>query len=196
MLVPELGVALLNIPKCGSSTVRQCLNFHAERKKATPIKNPYINHLTLSELKKAALKDEFNIDSMKIVTVVRNPIDRFLSGLNYYFADRYSHSLDKCVSLALKNNHNREYIAFRPMTFFVDADIKGLEIFPFEKITEAARSFGYSGTIPYLNKSRKRFSKKQLEPYIENISSFYEDDFKIYNMALAKKEIEYVRQAS
>lgn len=189
MLVPELGVALLNIPKCGSSTLRQCLKFHIERKKATPFKNPYINHLTLSELKKAALKDGFDINSMKIVTVVRNPIDRFLSGLNYYFADRYSHSLDKCVSLALENNHHREYIAFRPMTFFVDTDLEGLKIFPFEKITEAARSFGYSGIIPYLNKSRKRFSKDQLEPYMENISSFYKDDFNVYNTVSAAKEI-------
>jgi len=196
MFVPELGVALLNIPKCGSSTVRQCLQFHVERQKVTPVQGQYVNHLTLSELKETAQQDGFNIDNMRVVAVVRNPIDRLLSNLNFLFADRFSYSLDKCMSLALSDDLSDEHRNLRPMSSFLDADIKGLELFPFEKIIDAVRSFGYSGIVPCLNKSRKRFSVEQLELYIDDISSFYRDDFKIYNVALAKKEIEYVRQAS
>lgn len=191
MFSPDLKVALLNIPKCGSCTVRQCLRFHAERKKATLNGVPYELHLALSEIKESAQKDGFKIDDMQVIAIVRNPIDRFLSGLNYLFSDRYSHSLDKCVSLALKNNHNEEYLVFRPMSFFLDTDIKGLKLFPFEKITEAVRSFGYVGIVPHINKSRKRFLKEQLEPYMKDILSYYKDDIKIYNTVLAVKESEY-----
>lgn len=196
MLVPELGVALLNIPKCGSSTVRQCLQFHAERKKVVPIQSHYINHLTLTELKEAAQQDGFKIDNMKVVAVVRNPIDRFLSWLNFMFADRFSYSLTDCVALAFGDKCNGKKENLRPMTDYLNGDMKSLKLFSFENIGEAVRSFGYFGTVPQLNKSRKRFSKEQLEPYIENISSFYEDDFKVYTTVSAAKEMNHVRQAS
>jgi len=198
MVVPELGLALLNIPKCGSSSLRQCLQFHADRKKATPVEGQYINHLTLSELKETAQRDGFNIDDMRIIAVVRNPIDRLLSNLNFLFADRFSHNLDRCVSLALSDDIGREYKTLTRMSSFLDAGMKGLELFPFEKITVAVRSFGYFGAVPCLNKSRKRFSVEQLKPYMNDILSFYEDDIEIYNTVVADaKECQNVlRQAS
>lgn len=188
MFSPDLKVALLNIPKCGSCTIRMCLCFHAERKKATLNTMPYELHLSLLEIKEAMQKDGFDINGMRVVGVVRNPMERFLSGLNFLFADRYSHSLDKCVSLALKGSFSEEYIVFRTVKSFLNADIQGLELFSFEKITDAARSFGYSGLVPHVNRSRKRFSMEQLRPYMDDISSFYEDDIKIYGDVVANSK--------
>ena len=186
MLVPELNMALLNIPKCGSSTVRKCLENHAQKRKMVPQSINLIDHLSISEMSLKVKSAGLDIQNLRVVGIIRKPIERYLSALNYAFSDKYSRSLKEYVGMTLtdrgKEGDKYTYKTyFRTMSSFLDLSIKNLALYRFEDLQEAVASFGYTGFVPHLNKSRKRFSMEQLDPYMEDILSFYEDDIKLYN---------------
>lgn len=190
MLVPELGVALLNIPKCGSSTVRQCLQLHSERKQVSCIQGDYNNHLTLSEIKETAQKDGIDLNQLRIVGIVRNPIDRYLSNLNYTFSGKYGCGLEDFIDMTLCDDFLAQESKFmnanfRRMMTFLDCKLENLQLYPFEYLEHSVRSFGYIGQIPRLNKSRVRFTFDHLKPFTDRVKSFYKDDFEIYNRIAA-----------
>ena len=183
MLVPDLNMVLLNIPKCGSSTVRRCLENHIQKHKMIAQNANFLDHLSLSEM---ALKLEtlgFNIQKLRIIGIVRNPLDRYLSALNYAFGDKYSCSLAECVDMTLTKDSGDKYsfrMYFRTMSSFLNSSVKNLKLFRFEDISAAVKSFGHTGSVPHLNKSRKRFNIAELKPYIKDIQSFYCNDFNLY----------------
>ena len=159
-------MALLNIPKCGSSTVRKCLENHAQKRKMVPQSINLIDHLSISEMSLKVKSAGLDIQNLRVVGIIRKPIERYLSALNYAFSDKYSRSLKEYVGMTL-TDRGKEGDKYTYKTYF-----------------RTMSSFVFQNSIPILcvlNKSRKRFSMEQLDPYMEDILSFYEDDIKLYN---------------
>lgn len=198
MLVPELGLFLLNIPKCGSSTVKRCLEYRMLGAKIPNYKNQYIDHLSLSEMAHSAYSEGFNINTLRVVGLVRNPLERYLSALNFVFAQERQYTLDQCVNLSFLKTYRGETfyrydILFRPMFDFLDTEVSYLDLYRFEDMASAVQSFGYFGPIPHIQKSTQRFSLSDIEMYIEPIKSFYKNDLVLYeNTPTRSKEKSHV----
>jgi hypothetical protein len=185
MLVPELGLFLLNTPKCGSSTVKRCLEYRMSRLRLPSSKTKYIDHLPLSEMAQAARDESLDIDSLRVVGLVRSPVERYLSALNFVFGQEQHYPLERCVELSFCREFGCETfyrydILFRPTHEFLDLEVACLDLYKFEDMAAAIQSFGYFGPIPHLQKSTQRFSLSDIKPYMEAIETFYKEDFMLY----------------
>lgn len=130
--------------------------------------------------------------------MVRNPVERYLSALNFVFAREQHYPLSKCVELSFCREFGgktfyRHDILFRPMSEFLDTEVACLDLYRFEDMASAVQSFGYFGPIPNLQKSTQRFSLSDINPYMKLVETFYKEDFMLYkNTASRCKEKSHV----
>lgn len=128
--IPHLNTIVLEIPKSGSSTLVKAAS--------TLGTITHRGHLRASA---------YGIPDAKIIAVVRDPVDRLISGLNYYYDPQ---PIDDMLRNALKYRIGQ--VAFRPQKWFMDIPC---EIYPIDRMADALASIGYYGPIPKENANQK-----------------------------------------
>jgi len=129
--IPHLNTIVLEIPKSGSSTLV----------KAASTLGPITHrgHLQASA---------YGIQGARIIAVVRDPVDRLISALNYYYDPQ---PVDDVLRHALRYRVGQ--VAFKSQEWFMDVD--GIEVYPLNSIGDALASVGYVGEVPRENAKRK-----------------------------------------
>lgn len=84
----------------------------------------------------------------RYVAVVRDPIDRLISALNYYYGIG---DVDDVLRHALRYRTGQS--AFKPQEWYMDID--GIEVYQLSDTRSALASIGYTGDMPKENASQK-----------------------------------------
>jgi hypothetical protein len=133
--IPHLNTILLQIPKSGSSSLV----------KAASTLGPmtHLGHIRASA---------YPMTASRIIAVVRDPIDRLVSAINYYYP---AGDVDSVCRHILR--YRTEQAAFKPQEWFMD--MPGIEVYPIERISDALASIGYVDPVPRENASKKWITK-------------------------------------
>lgn len=136
--IPHLNTILLQIPKSGSSSLV----------KAASMLGPmtHIGHLRASA---------YGIPASRIIAVVRDPVSRLVSALNYYYTPQ---PVDDMLRHVLKYRIGQ--VAFKPQEWFMDIPC---DVYPIERMSDALASIGYFGDVPKENVSIKWVCREELE---------------------------------
>lgn len=94
----------------------------------------------------------YSIPADRIIAVVRDPVDRLVSAINYYYP---AGDIDDVCRHILR--YRMAQAAFKPQEWFMD--MPGIEVYPLERIGEALASIGYHGEVPRENPSKKWLSR-------------------------------------
>ena len=128
--LPPQDTVILQIPKSGSSSLINAASTLGEL--------THQGHLPASEHPPAS----------RIIAVTRDPIDRMLSALNYYYKPG---DVDEVLRHALRYRVGQA--AFKPQEWYMDCD--GIEAYPIDHMQDALSSIGYAGDVPKENASQK-----------------------------------------
>lgn len=125
--------------------------------------------------------------------MVRDPRRRLVSSVNYscFTPD----DIDTCFNMVLDGpqlDHEADtidivrYFAFAPQSIYFDAG-ENVEVYPFERIQDAAQSIGWNGPLPRVHESKKTFSPDFIQSHrlYEDVLRFYQDDFDLHAEAVA-----------
>jgi len=195
--MPIFGdILLIHIPKTGGTSVEQYFSKKTNTRlnidcmfSTIPYKGKYPQHYTYLEA--LAKKDELNIsitDNTKILTIVRNPYDRFISALIYNgkvtdntpTQDMYDiiATIFKCKIIP---------VHFLPQYKFIvnndDSLIENIKILKTESLEKDMHLNGWKDFNVYTNKGkyRPRYDKILDNRSIELVREFYKKDFEIFN---------------
>lgn len=126
----------------------------------------------------------------KYVAVVRNPIDRLLSAIN--FACLNKEHVDQAFNKLLKEGYSTEIIAptcfeeleyvYAPQTAYLDADVD-YKLYNFDDMNAFYMSCGITKTPSHNNKSSKQFDMSYLKshPLFDDVMQVYQADVELYN---------------
>jgi len=171
MFIPEKNIYLLEIPKCGSRILVKAADL-------TYKNNTYRGHKDrntgLVHLDKLGL---INRDTV-VVAVIRNPIDRFLSGLNYLCNRDPRYTLDKALVDLTVTGHRQQMVFRTQSSFLTPHDFKGIttRLCHFSQLQEVCRLLGYTGEPLHENKSPKKYTLLDIRHYIDHLNEHYQDD--------------------
>lgn len=134
--IPHLNTIILEIPKSGSTSLA----------KAASTLGPVTHN---GHLRASA----YPVSADRIIAVVRDPIDRMVSAVNYYYPEQ---PMDDAMRHVLK--YRMGQVAFRAQEWFMDAP--GIEIYSLQEIDLALSSIGYTGHVPRENPSKKWLTRE------------------------------------
>jgi len=147
---------LLEIPKCGSRSLVCALRTKYNRRSFW-----YHGHHTLKELE--GMSDRLHMYPHIVYAVIRNPIDRLLSGVNHYVNNKTGATLSDALEVCLEQSN----IVFKPQYKFVEVPDRGtydLRLWDMARIEEALRFIGAGDdpTLPHLNKAVYKYDMDAL----------------------------------
>lgn len=153
------------VPKTGTNSIKAALEErHGKR--------PLPGHLTASEQERHCYDREMPVD--EVWGLVREPIERFLSGANFRYA-KSDMTVDDMLDQALKTPpvavHQRQ-------TFYWDGE-KPTRMFPFHRINDMLAELG-CGPAPIKNVSRKKWTVRDISHRLEEVRAFLEPDFALW----------------
>ena len=197
----EFNILFIHIPKTGGSNIE---NFFLNYSKNKPtinhllsnnlnirINNHSLQHMTYQEYFNN--KDYFNIDtdSLKIITVVRNPYDRIISDLFYLkFADpSYNREqIEETLKNYLYSNHMYDNHKLEQYKFIIDNENKinkKIIILKCENLNEQMKILGFPEFEKFCNYTNNNFNKNYLKFLNDNsislINNYYNLDFEYFN---------------
>lgn len=199
-----INVLFIHIPKTGGSSLELYFsskyNIPLNNKSLyDPIKNKQLlnenikintslQHITYNQIVK--YDKIFNIDfnNIKIITIVRNPYERFISDL-FYFSLITTDSTKEEVFDILNNylvsdkydNHNIPQYKF--ITTDEDEIIQNIHILKTESLTSEMKNLGYIDFDIYtnVNTNKVNYYNYLNNESIEIINNFYHLDFVLFN---------------
>lgn len=163
----KFNTIILEIPKCGSRTLYYSLMAHDSNLK-------YCGHLTFGQVFKEDVKD-----NPKVIAVVRDPMERLVSAVNY---SRQNSNPKDPYSLLDYTLDNKARVHFLPQARFLEYNNKRkyeLKLYRFEDIDKAVRELQWDEPAPKHNVSKKSFSMSQLLKYprLEEFKEYYKRDY-------------------
>ena len=144
----------------------------------------HVGHYTVQRL----LKNVTN-PPLKYAALVRDPVDRLLSAVN--FSCQNEDHVDQAFSNLLNEGYSTAIIAptcfeelgyvYAPQTAYLDADVE-YDLYRFEDMPQFYASFGVNEAPPHVNKSSKQFDMDYLKahPLFEDIMQVYKKDVGLY----------------
>lgn len=150
--LPWCDTVILQIAKSGSSSLV---------KAASTLGNmTHVGHLPASA----------NPVASRYIAVVRDPEDRLMSAVNYYYR---SGDVDDILRHILKYRMGQS--AFKPQSWYTDMPC---EVYPLDMIEDALASIGYDGDAPKENASLKwlTLDDSRQSKYWERIIQAYNQD--------------------
>jgi len=171
MFIPATGLCVLNIPKCGTNTLNAAIE-RTYKSRALP------NHYTLAEMVEQVQKRGLG-KPVEALAVIRDPVHRFLSALNYEFGDN-GEPLDRAIDRAI---YQRRTIAHKPQRDFLDHDLPVMLV-PFERMDLALAKIGYCGKPIHENRSIRRWGVEDLAHRLDEIREFVAGDMPLRREAL------------
>lgn len=166
MYLPEINTVVLEIPKCGSRTLWYSL------------KRMYT---TSDEGHK--LSEDIVRPNSRVVGIIRDPVDRFVSSVNYRYKDsRKEIDVAADIDYMLRE---RPYKVFWPQHWFTEncPEDCELDLYPFHMLYEALQSLGYNDEFIHKNKGDYRISREKIlkEKRIDDIWDYYKKDFELWH---------------
>jgi|14_taG_2_1085336.scaffolds.fasta_scaffold28988_2 hypothetical protein len=177
MYALDIDTLFIEIPRTGMRSLERALQGFS--------RVSHVGHYTTQRF----LKDVKKPPS-KYVAVVRNPIDRLLSAIN--FSCRNKNHVDQAFSKLLKEGYSTEIIAptcfedleyvYAPQTAYLDANVD-YKLHRFDDMNAFYTSCGINKTPPHDNKSSKQFDMDYLKthPLFEDVMQVYQADVELYN---------------
>lgn len=163
MYIESLKIYVVNLPKCGSTSMKAAIEA-AHGKCRLP------GHLRLSRAA-AHINERFTA-----VALIRDPVERFASACNFRFADAPHVTLDDAMRQGLRHG---ETVIFKPQSVFLDSDVP-VRLWRFEEMNAALASLGCS-PAPHANKSLRRWSADDIRPHprFRELREKYAADFEL-----------------
>ena len=176
MYFPSAKLVILEVPKCGSRTlVRAGKQAYGE--------NYFAGHLTLrkilTRITDYSHERRLNWEVDKVIRIVREPLDRFVSGLNYE-AQNKPFSLDYLIDRQFDGKSNTIY---NLQGTWCPEDHELVTTYPIHRMSDALADMGYEGGAPWENRSRSIFCKKDVMKHkrYKEILQKYEPDFELWD---------------
>lgn len=161
MYWPALDVAILQIPKVGSTTIKAAMEA-AHGKGNLPGHHPASEHHEYCH-------------PGRIIAFVRNPWERFVSQVNYNLAP-HDVGADEALRICFKQVHTT---IMRRQVDFIDPTC---ELHRFEDMPKVLKSLGCE-IIPHENKGKKMWSLSDLTStkWLPKIQEYVKADCKMYS---------------
>lgn len=162
------GFEFIHIPKCAGSSVAEALGFKG------------CQHKTASSTN----KEHFRF------TFVRNPFDRIVSSYNYLTGgfgnagdQKFGETLPKTFDEFVRNGINLEWLHFKPMLQWLDAEIN--YVGKYENLdsdfSDITKLMGIEATLKHINKSsHKHFSEYYDDELREIVGGVYAEDIEYF----------------
>jgi len=188
MFIPQTGQAVIRIPKTGSSSLDEMIHETYDRKKCD-----CYGHMTAREIAER-LDRSGKLNTLKeFVVVVRNPVDRLVSALNYLHGGKQGHDLNTAMEDAARVDEAAS-IAYRPQYTFLDyVGYVPYRIFAYDYggVEKAAKRVGCETPMRHDNPSAKRWTTKEVlgHPRLVEVMKKYSIDETLYTYAVVGKEI-------
>ena len=197
--MPIFGdILFIHIPKTGGTSVEQYLSKKYDIPlnmncvfSMTPYKGLYPQHYTYMEV--LARKDELKIaitDTTKILTIVRNPYDRFIASLIYNGKLKKDTPPEDIYNIVKKifSVKNTE-VHFLPQYKFIAKDgilLENIIILKTEELNEGMHKNGWTDFNIHANKGnyRPRYDTILDNRSIELVREFYKKDFEYFNYSV------------
>lgn len=153
--IPHLNTIVLEIPKSGSTSLAKAASTLGQTSRH--------GHLRASE---------YGIHSSRIIAVTRDPVDRLVSAINYYYQPS---DIDTTCRHIMR--HRMHQAAFKPQSWFMD--MPDIEVYPLDRISDALDSIGYVGDAPRENTSDKWLTKDEAlsSSVFRRLMRTYDSDF-------------------
>lgn len=171
MILPDRKLIVLEIPKTGSRSVVWALKRNN--------KNIfYGGHAKLSKLLQRIEENKDNPWEYKAIGVVREPLERLVSGLNYESTKGSKFVLQQRLQRILDGKQDPVYSR---QSDFVDVPDFPVDLYPLYQIDKVLSIVGYDSPV-HENKSVKRFTQQDIIdcPLYEDLMNYYQPDFDLY----------------
>ena len=177
MFFPKQRLLILEVPKCGSRTLVK-----AGKKQFGH--NEFAGHLSIVDVeRKINDKKKFNHtldwEIERVVRIVRDPLDRVVSALNYACKDTFS--LDYLIDQMLLGNPRA---LNSTQVHWCDSDKYPVHTFKMEDIEDALKWMGCEKVDYWENKSKPVINKRDVVHHnrYKEILERYEPDFELWNL--------------
>ena len=177
MYFPKSRTIILEVPKCGSRTL-------VKVGKELWGENYLAGHLALKKILSRIQEENrlrpINWQVDRAIRIFRDPIDRFVSGLNYEAQDK-GYTLDYLVNHQFDGKSGTIYA---PQHSWCPEENLPVPVvtFPIHRLQEALKEMGYHNGFPWENKSKQVFTRQDVEnhPRYDEICKKYEYDFELW----------------
>jgi hypothetical protein len=200
----DINVLFMHIPKTGGSSVElyfsskfniplnnKSLYLYIEDELLLN-KNIRINsslqHITYNQIVEYSKIFNINFDNIKIITIVRNPYERFISDLFFYKLIKIDTTTEEVFNLINEyvvsekyDNHNIPQYKF--ITNNNEEIIKNIHILKTESLTNDMHNLGYNdfNIFENTNPNKLNYYNYLNNETIEFINKFYHLDFILFN---------------
>jgi hypothetical protein len=159
-------IAFVLVPKCGSTTLRYLLNRHG----FSPVTGAALSPVELNHLTYRRCAEKYpNIKNYKVYGVFRDPIDRYVSGINH------------------SNKFDENSVIFKPQVEWLDA--KNITVIKLNNLNEEIKNVFTDSTIqlPHLNKAKQNKITKITDEIVEFVKHKYAADYQFAKDVLEEK---------
>jgi hypothetical protein len=202
----ENNLLFIHIPKTGGTSLEEYLkqttqqtlysigDFNNILFEQFQIKTVSLQHLTYEEIYnyKDMLDIDFN-DNLKIITIVRNPYDKLISGLFFNnLIDENTNNRDvyniikTYIYSDCYDNHNKPQYTF--LTYNKDSNniIPNITIFRTETLKQDLHNYGFHDFDLNFQMNSKNIKRDKYINYLSSksiklINNFYKKDFELFN---------------
>ena len=195
-----INTLFIHIPKTGGTSLenylkskcRQTLYCGVPRNNLLPVRNVSLQHQFYSTLYENRVKADINFDdSLKIISIVRNPYNRLVSDLFHFNLIKKNSSHQQVFAVIQRYIHGTNYDNHNvPQYKFIcneDGTLMNpkIKVFRTETLTRELLQYGFKGfSNKHLNNGRS--SNKNYMSYLNKesiglINSHYSKDFEIFN---------------
>jgi len=191
MLWPSQKVYTIDIPKTGCKTkwaVGDLMNADPDM----PNGQRFKGHWKLSRAQFYLRQKNIDISEFEFWTVIRDPIKRATSALNYHYANRNRNlpemSLEEFI-MFIRTGGSKDNLFYSQQSF-LDVPHSTVKLWPMEKLGEMLRELGWTYDVPHNNRSTKIWSEEDFRksPKFDYMMEIYHSDWDLYNKALKNFE--------
>jgi hypothetical protein len=182
MYISNIDTYIIENPKCASRTIAHTVNDIFEEKDIS-----LEGHIFFDEV------IEKIPASAKIYGIVRNPIDRLISGIRYWCdtIEKVDYHLEQLVKGLVKNKRSAPYMLYEPQSTYVKEHPR-VKIYTFEDLNVFLKELGWRKEIKKFNQGHYEISKEEIKnrALFDKVLSKYFFDFNLYDRVMGMRSLQ------